>query len=93
MVSIQSDAIAEKEQAERFIAETPMIEGVEDVRVELGEDHDGDPAMWLVFRLRSDLDLNRETVKHFNEYAGVIQTKILNGGLVRFPYVRLERAA
>lgn len=91
-VSEQQDQL-EKEKAEQFIAETPRMPGVEDIRVELGEDHTGDPAMWLVFRLAPDLKFDREVARRFNEYAGQIQTKILHGGLVRFPYTRTERAA
>jgi hypothetical protein len=91
-VSDEKD-LAEKEKAEQFIAETPLMEGVENVRVELGEDQTGDPAMWLVFRLRPDLNFDMETARRFNEYAAVIQTKILHSGLTRFPYTRLEQAA
>ena len=85
--------LAEKEKAEQFIAETPLMDGIENVRVELGEDQTGDPAMWLVFRLRRDLKFDREMAQRFNEYAAVIQTKILHSGLTRFPYTRLEQAA
>jgi hypothetical protein len=85
--------LAEKEKAEQFIAETPLMDGIENVRVELGEDQTGDPAMWLVFRLRPDLNFDREMARRFNEYAAVIQTKILHSGLTRFPYTRLEQAA
>jgi hypothetical protein len=85
--------LAEKEKAEQFIAETPLMDGIENVRVELGEDQTGDPAMWLVFRLRPDLKFDREMAQRFNEYAAVIQTKILHSGLTRFPYTRLEQAA
>jgi hypothetical protein len=85
--------MAEKEKAEQFIAETPLMDGIENVRVELGEDQTGDPAMWLVFRLRSDLKFDQEMARRFNEYAAVIQTKILHSGLTRFPYTRLEQAA
>jgi hypothetical protein len=83
----------EKERAEQFIAETPMMEGIENIRVELGEDNTGDPAMWLIFRLNSDLNFDIEMARRFNEYAAIIQTKILHSGLSRFPYTRLERAA
>lgn len=84
----------EREQAERFIAETPMPEGVQAVRVELGTDHTGDPAMWLVFSLGRDLDFaDGATLNKFLDYSALLQTKILHSGLVRFPYTRLEKAA
>jgi len=34
--------LAEKEKAEQFIAETPLMDGIENVRVELGEDQTGE---------------------------------------------------
>jgi hypothetical protein len=84
----------EKEKAEQFIAETPMLDGVEAVRVELGTDHTGDPAMWLVIRLKRDLDFQDDaTLNKFLDYTAVLQTKILHSGLTRFPYTRLEQAA
>jgi hypothetical protein len=93
MATTEANDLAEKEKAEQFIAETPLMDGIENVRVELGEDHTGDPAMWLVFRLRPDLNFDQEMARRFNEYAAVIQTKILHSGLTRFPYTRLEQAA
>jgi hypothetical protein len=90
MATTEATDLFEKEKAEQFIAETPLMEGIENVRVELGEDQTGDPAMWLVFRLRPDVKFDQEMARRFNEYAAVIQTKILHSGLTRFPYTRLE---
>ncbi len=86
------EAQLEKTQAERFIAETPMIDMVESVRVELGRDHTGDEAMWLVFRLHPEVEFDLDLTKagQFNDYAAIIQTKILHSGLKRFPYTRVE---
>jgi hypothetical protein len=84
----------EKEQAEKIVAETRMLDGVRAVRVELGEDHTGDPAMWLVFSLSRDLDFADEAIlNRFLDYTSILQTKILHSGLTRFPYTRLENAA
>jgi len=83
----------EKSKAEQFAAEVPRMPGVEDIRVELGEDNTGDPAMWLVFRLSANLKFDLDVARQFNAYAAIIQTKILHSGLTRFPYTRLERAA
>ncbi len=69
------------------------MEGVESIRVELGNDNTGDPAMWLIFHLQRDLAVDVEWILRFNEYAAGIQTKILHSGLTRFPYARLEQAA
>ena len=93
MAIIEANDLIEKQKAEQFIAETPMMDGIVNARVELGEDQTGDPAMWLVFSLRPDLEFDRKTARRFIEYAAVIQTKILQSGLTRFPYTRLEHAA
>jgi hypothetical protein len=84
---------AEKARAEQLIQETPLMNGVDSITVELGEDHTGDPSMWLVFRLQRDLERDESWIGHFTDYAATIQTKILHSGLTRFPYTRLERAA
>ena len=90
MAITEANDVFEIQKAEEFIHETPRMDGIEDVRVELGEDHTGDPAMWLVFRLRHGLNFDMEMAKRFNEYAAIIQTKILHSGITRFPYTRLE---
>jgi hypothetical protein len=84
---------AEKEKAEQLIANFPLMDGVDHISVELGEDNTGDPAMWLVFHLQKDLEADVPWIQSFNEYSGKIQTSILHSGLTRFPYTRLEQAA
>jgi hypothetical protein len=83
----------EKAAAEALIAETPQFLGVEAVRVELGDDHTGDPSMWIVFKLRSDLVVDEPWVKAFSEYSTKLGLKLIHSGLSRFPYTRLEPAA
>ena len=83
----------ERERAELIATEVPLFEGVERISVELGEDQTGDPAMWLVFHLRSGFDANREWIRRFLVYKQGIQLKILNSGLQRFPYTRFGEAA
>ncbi len=89
----------EKAKAEQIIAETPLMEGIESVSVELGDDHDGDPSMWLVFNLEPDFrpkhnfEADKQWFERFHDYSGRIDTKIIHSGLTRFPYTRLRRAA
>ncbi len=93
MMVLEEQDQAERQRAEQFIAETPRINGVDSVRVELGEDSTGHPAMWLVFHLERNLNVDYDWARRFNEYAAVIQTKILHNDPKRFPYTRLEHAA
>ncbi len=90
METLRDQDQAEKAKAEEFIADTPRLEGVDSVTVELGEDHTGDPAMWLVFHTHKDDEVDSAWIRQFIDYAAIIQTKILHSGLTRFPYTRLE---
>jgi len=83
----------EKEKAEQIIADTPLMDGIESITVELGDDHTGDPAMWLVFHMRRDLNADDQWLRRLNEYSGQLGMKIIHSGLTRFPYTRLRRAA
>jgi hypothetical protein len=83
----------EKAKAEQIIADTPLMDGIESISVELGDDQTGDPAMWLVFHMRPDLATDDEWFKRFNDYSGRIDMKIIHSGLTRFPYTRLRPAA
>ena len=83
----------EKAKAEQIIADTPSMDGVESVSVELGDDQTGDPAMWLVFYLRHDMVADKQWHERFSEYSRQIDMRIIDSGLTRFPYTRLRRAA
>ena len=83
----------EKAKAEQIIADTPLMDGIESVSVELGEDHTGDPAMWLVCYMRKDLKPDDHWYGKFNEFTHQLGMKIIHSGLVRFPYTRLRYIA
>jgi hypothetical protein len=83
----------EKRKAEQIIADTPLLDGVDSISVELGEDHTGDPAMWLVFHLQHDLAVDDSWLKRLNEFSHQLGMRIIHSGLSRFPYTRLRRAA
>ena len=93
MVTAEDEAQLEKQKAEQIIADTPLMDGIESITVELGDDHDGDPAMWLVFHLRNDLNPDDYWRNRFNEYSGEMGMRIIHSGLTRFPYTRLRHAA
>lgn len=83
----------EKAKAEQIIADTPLMDGIESISVELGEDHTGDPAMWLVFHLHRDLVADTQWHERFYEYSRQLDRSIIDDGLKRFLYSRLRRAA
>lgn len=83
----------EKEKAEQIIADTPLMDGIESISVELGDDHSGDAAMWLVFHMRQDLQADDSWLKRLNVYSQQLGIRIIDSGLTRFPYTRLRRAA
>jgi hypothetical protein len=93
MAVIEDQGQLEKRAAERIIADTPLMDGLESITVELGDDHTGDPAMWLVCYMRPDLKVDDSWLRRLNEYSNRLGLKIIDSGLTRFPYTRLRRAA
>lgn len=93
MIISEDDGQQEKAKAEALIAETPIFDGVDRIHVELGEDHDGDPSMWLVFHLRPGLNVDVSWIRAYNDYSTKLGLKLIHSGLARFPYTRLEPAA
>jgi hypothetical protein len=83
----------EKAKAEAIIASTPQFAGIESVHIELGDDNSGDPAMWLVFRIRPGVIADEPWIQAFSEYSTKLGLKLIHSGLTRFPYTRLEPAA
>jgi hypothetical protein len=93
MAVIEDQGQLEKRAAEQIIAETPLMDGLESITVELGDDHTGEPAMWLVCYMRPDLKVDDSWLRRLNEYSNRLGLKIIDSGLTRFPYTRLRRAA
>jgi hypothetical protein len=95
MTVAEDEGQLEKAAAEQIIANTPLIDGIESVTVELGQDHDGDPALWLVFHMRQNLDLGPKDpwFDPFNEFSNQIGMRIIDSGFTRFPYIRLRAPA
>jgi hypothetical protein len=89
----EEEGLLEKEKAEQIIADTPLFDGVERISVELGNDNDGDPAMWLIFHLQKDLNDDDRWHTDFSEYKGQLAMRIIHSGIQRFPYSRLRKAA
>ena len=93
MTAAQELGLREKALAEKLLAMMPPPEGVESSRVELGEDPDGEPAMWVVFTLGRNRIVDAQWIDHFSRYSTHVSLKILESGVERFPYTRIERAA
>ncbi len=93
MAVIEEEGQLEKRAAEQIIADTPLMDGLESISVELGDDHTGDPAMWLVCYMQPDLKVDDSWLRRLNEYSNRLGLKIIDSGLTRFPYTRLRRAA
>ena len=83
----------EKAKAEQIIADTPLMDGIENITVELGEDHTGDPSMWLVFVMNRDVKPDNSWYDRFNEFSHQLGMRIIHSGLTRFPYTQLRPAA
>ncbi|MES2392183.1 MAG: hypothetical protein V4555_11120 [Acidobacteriota bacterium] len=93
MMATEDQGQLEKAKAEQIIAETPLMDGINGVTVELGEDHTGDPAMWLIFQMQPGVNPTDVWLQRFNEFSGKLGLKLIDSGLTRFPYTRLRNAA
>lgn len=89
----EDTALAEKQQAQQLISSMKLMSELQEVNVETGSDWTGDPALYLTFRMKHDVNIDTELIKRFNMFAGEVQTKLLHSGIRRFPYTLLEQAA
>jgi hypothetical protein len=92
MTTADEQGEQEKLQAQAIIAATPF-EGVESVRIELGDDHTGDPSMWIFFTMNRELKAEHGWIQAFSKYHTRLALKLLHSGLTRFPYIRFKLAA
>ena len=72
---MEQEGEQEKRSAEALIASTPPFPGIESVHVELGEDHTGDPSMWLVFLIGPGVNADELWGRAFNEYSTKLSFK------------------
>ena len=93
MATVEEQGELEKAAAEKILAADPNFPGIEATTVELGDDHTGDPAMWVVFHLRQGFEPDTSWIESFSDYSTKTVLRLLDGGLSRFPYTRLESAA
>jgi hypothetical protein len=93
MTGVEEQGQLEKQKAEQIIANTPLFDGIESITVELGDDHTGDPSMWLVFSMQHDQKADKTWLMSLNEYSNKLGLKIIDSGITRFPYPRLRRVA
>jgi hypothetical protein len=83
----------EKSRAEKLIAASEALSGVENVRVELYDDFAGDPALRVIFLLRNGFKPDSAWIEAFSTYSTKLTLRLLDSGLKRFPYVVLKDAA
>ena len=85
--------LIEKTKAEQVIAETPLMDGVDHITVELADDHDGDPSIWLHLYLSRGFQPDNDWLDRFGEYTSRLSLRVLDSGATRFPYTRLRPVA
>jgi hypothetical protein len=93
MTTIEEQGEVEKTKAEQILAAEPKFPGIATMTVELGEDHTGDPAMWISFLLSQDFKPDDAWADEFSHYTTGLVIKLIHAGLRRFPHTRLAQAA
>jgi hypothetical protein len=91
MTTVEEQGELEKAAAEKILAAEPKFPEIVSTTVELGDDHTGDPAMWIVFHVRQGFEPDEAWVHGFSPYATKVSLKLLHSGLKRFPYTRLKQ--
>jgi hypothetical protein len=93
MDTLMDTGLAEKAKAEELVASVPPMPEVESVDVRLYDDYSGEAALYLTFHIKSGALYDDAFFLRFNQYKHHVRTKILNSGISRFPYARLQEAA
>lgn len=64
----------------------PYVKGFD---LEIGEDHTGDPAIWIYLKVTKDNNPSRQKVVALRKFADEVEQKVLDRRLHRWPYVRI----
>lgn len=62
---------------------------VKKYQLEFGEDHAGDPAIWIRLKVTKDNDPSPQKVTELRKFADDLQDRILALRLRRWPYVHI----
>lgn len=65
----------------------PFVKGF---GLETGEDHTGDPAIWIYLKVTKDNNPSRSKVVALRKFADEVQQRVLDRRLDRWPYVRIS---
>jgi hypothetical protein len=72
------------------VAEVPLPEGVKFLRVEQIVDSTGDPSLRLYFSVSKRRPQTPKAIREMNVALRRVQQNVLNLGLTKFPYYKLQ---
>lgn len=58
-----------------------------------GKDSTGDPAAWITFHVRPDVNVDKNKLNELNQFLWEVTRKLLQDDVEGFPYTILEQAA
>lgn len=83
----------ERERVRQVLDGFPLPPEIADVTIEMGNDSTGDPALWLHFNLKTEIQIKGEQITRLSRFIGEVQSSLLQSGISRFPYAYLDEAA
>ena len=72
------------------LAQLSRPDGVRMPRLEFGEDHTHDPAVWLTFPVDVRIALTNKRIKELADFSSGVSRRLYDAGIQRIPYVRLS---
>lgn len=85
--TVAGDDVALLDDIIRSIGRLP--DGVEKVDFRLGEDSEGEPAVWIVVKAREDLNPSKEKIAALRRVANDVRSKVISSGSHRWPYIEI----
>lgn len=76
------------EEISKIIATLDAPPGVKLKKVDVGDDHSGDPALWIFFAATKRIKLTDRRVVELRKFADAVSDKVLEANLGPWPYVR-----
>lgn len=93
MEASEYKAEIDRRKVEDILAGFKLPEEIQSIDTTFGRDHTGDPAIFLTFSIRDGAPLQPEDMKRLSRFLSEVVGALLDGGVVAFPYTRLQEAA
>jgi len=88
-----TQVVLNQQKVETVLASLTIPSEIERWNTRFGTDSTGDPAAWITFHVRPDVNVDDKKLRELNQFLSEVTSKLLQDDVEGFPYTILTQAA